>query len=212
MEHDEERRRVAAHESGHVVMAFELRVPLGLVSIRPGAHFLGVAFHGATRLRKGDGLKLTSPVLQPASLRRRVETSVMVALAGDIAERYYGPRWSGFVPTKTDDAMEAERLASILSEMPPTDQEAARLGKYERGEPIHSDETKARELSDVLSFTGTGPLFLGWLRAETEHLLSRPYVGRMVDALSEALLDREVVGAKASRTILKEARDGRSYP
>ncbi|MGI8616828.1 MAG: hypothetical protein ACR2L4_08635 [Actinomycetota bacterium] len=201
---------VAIHESGHEAVALELGVPLGLVSIRPGAHFAGVAFHGSTRVRKADTFKWTSPVLQPASLRRYVETSIMVALGGDLAARYYGPIETGYVATKTDDSLEAERLASILTEMPATDREVARLAASESEErmPVY-DEEKAQELATFLSPVGTGPVFLEWLRAETGELLKTAHMGRMVRALAAALLDREVIGARAARTILKEARDGK---
>lgn len=123
MTYDSEHTRIVAHhEAAHGTMAWILARPIGLLSIRPGAHYEGVATH-----RRGHWpdqetlLRLESRpvVLWPALDRRALEVDVCIALAGALGEQLVDP-WtpdplSTFHPDEDPDEVKAKRAAEALA-------------------------------------------------------------------------------------------------
>src|SRR4051812_12133329 len=90
---ERERQRVARHEAAHAAMAFLLRRRIDVASIRPCPGWAGAVFHAPLRLREQDRTTLVCerpPVVQlPARLRRQVETSILIALAGPLQDELH---------------------------------------------------------------------------------------------------------------------------
>ena len=98
-----------------------------------------------------DAANIMRPAsLMPARFRREVETMVMVSLAGDIGAAYSMTDATGYVDDF--DEREAERLASTLSPMKPSELppvEARLLHLAETGSPrvsAFADELLEREV------------------------------------------------------------------
>ena len=87
-----ERRRVAVHEAGHAAASVLLGLRgQGPISCVPAAAYGGVCFVGSPRRPTAadlDGLGRPGP-LQPARVRRFLECSVMVHLAGGVIALLY---------------------------------------------------------------------------------------------------------------------------
>jgi hypothetical protein len=146
-------------------------------------------------------------VLQPTSLRRSVERGAMVLLAGDPGAADLRRGLPAAEERRRDRGPSGWSPWSPLCRR--AREEIVQLEEAERGEPQDDDETKALKMTSALSWHGvSGPHYLGWLAAETEGLLRQTHVCREVEAMTEALLAREVVGARATRAIVKHAREG----
>ena len=80
--------RVAHHEAGHAAMAHVLGVAPGLITIRPGPNYRGVAHHGRTGQPEVRETDLDVPIVEMrAQLRRGVEREILICLAGKATER-----------------------------------------------------------------------------------------------------------------------------
>ena len=91
---DRRRPTTAAHEAGHAVAAHMLGGSVGPVSIRETRRWGGVAFVGGRRLRSGDldDERLGLPfVMLPPRVGSRFQHEAVIALAGPLAEKVYGP-------------------------------------------------------------------------------------------------------------------------
>lgn len=210
MTDDYQRRRVALHESGHTTMAVFLHRPTTLVSIRPGKHYAGIATWRSPRYSEADRSKLHLPViLQPARFRRAIETSICVALAGDIAEELVrDAHWeptSGYTaePEPTEDEKRAEQIARGLEAL--SERERERLRKLEEHpDPYLSDREDASERSWALDPDAPGR-HLAWLTDVTRSIIHAPEIVRAIEALASELLEREVVGGRRARSIIQDA-------
>jgi hypothetical protein len=197
----EDRERTAFHEAGHGVVAHALGRRIELLSIRPGAHYAGIAPYVAPRLPSNG--KLHRPaILQDASFRRSVETRACVALAGNLAEEFAGPtrhrRWS--------DERTARKAVSKLAEL--SQRESESLERLERAEePFPTDDQVAKDMSWILSGE-QGLAHLIYLREVTRTILHSHR--RAVVSLAEALLSKEVVSGRGAREILTAALERRS--
>jgi hypothetical protein len=204
----EERRRVAYHEAGHAVMAYTVGRRNGVVSIRPGEHYNGIAFHGpAPRPSELERGKLGLPVpLLPARLRRWIETEILIVVAGREAEffRFIPPtRYSG--PDPDEEA--AVRLARASVELSTRESEA--LAAADHAE-LPVDERQAEKLAWVaVGPDAEGWAYLNWLRATTRNLVGESGFFRLVEALVPELLRHEVLGGRSVRRILDGARQRR---
>jgi hypothetical protein len=165
---DPERRRVAFHEAGHAALAFLLGRAVDVVSIRPTDHYGGVTAHRGPRLTERERRKFGLPApLLPARVRRHLEASALVALAGDLAEpldtdwepvsRYIAP---------TPDEQLAGQAAGDLTRM--TRKEEARLAATEAKGELWSDADTAWKDAYVLAGAHAGQetiAHVGYLRA-----------------------------------------------
>lgn len=97
----------AYHEAGHVVAAWRMRLALMGATVVATEDTLGSA-------KKNSGLSVMDEVFdESGSFATRVERSIIVALAGDAAQRHYSPRsWRG----DQDDIDGAIELASQVCE------------------------------------------------------------------------------------------------
>lgn len=168
------RTQTAWHESSHAIMAWLLGFEVKMISIRPGAHYSGITsfgdgpnvglwetFDGMTRRRNADTflgrIGLAPPTLWPAEDRRRLESSIMVTLSGDMGELLAAPFESAFRQEETVDEAEttqlARRLASQPAEFPPALSDAQRE-RLERTERTEFPNDEARAMEDASSATG----------------------------------------------------------
>src|SRR6266851_2196856 len=95
MSRADERRRTAYHESGQVVAAFMLGRRVEVVSVRPSPTWSGACFFASSRVDAED-LRIDASVIQQHwRLRAQIESRVVVALSGKVAEELAGSRYSG---------------------------------------------------------------------------------------------------------------------
>jgi hypothetical protein len=118
-----ERWRVSYHEGGHACAARLLRGRIsGPVSIQPTKRWSGVAYVAARRptARDLERTDLGLPMATfPARMRHRLETDIIIYLAGNEAEMLRPDWWpaTGYVPEPkpTCDDRLAERAAAALT-------------------------------------------------------------------------------------------------
>jgi hypothetical protein len=208
----EQRHRIAVHESGHAAMAYLLHRRAGIVSIRPGAHHGGIAFHGPAPKVPQEMFDrhLGHPVpLLPATLRRSIETTIMISLAGDEAEFLLwcrSPEKARFRPETAEDEAVAEGFARDLVSL--TRPEREKLDEAERSEH-KSDEDKVWLFANAaVGEPNEAGAYLAWLRAVTRGLIWGTRCVRLIEALVPELLEHEVLSARAVRAILLAA-DGK---
>lgn len=79
----------AYHEAGHVVVANVKRIKIKKVTITPDEDYLGVVIRQMIEKRVRDGFEFAG--VTPA-MQVRVESFIMMSLAGGIAERKYRGR------------------------------------------------------------------------------------------------------------------------
>ncbi|MBA3739204.1 MAG: hypothetical protein H0W97_11645 [Actinobacteria bacterium] len=192
---DDQRVRTAHHEAGHAAMAWVLGRSVGVVSIRPSEHVLGLAFWGpARRATVPAGVSTRPAVLWPADLRRSIETSILISLAGEIAERYAPPQ----------DAPRVTRLPERVA--PLTPRETSRLADVEAAEIHQTDWQRAVELIDLLADPDGGSFghaYLEALAALADEIVRSPRFRALADALIPVLLGGEVVSARTVREIFR---------
>jgi hypothetical protein len=215
---DYRRRRTAAHEASHAAMAWLLGWELVFVSIRPGDHFRGVTrftlpwrpldeVDGILARRDPSGTLLERYGIQPVplfdpELRRKVETEMMVTLAGAAGEWWAGPPESGYVADDLDRER-AEKLASDLIGL--SESQAASLADLEQRElPCDWDnafrEASMLEAGDDLA---AGAL-VRWMELGTQRIVATQLFGRLVGALMPVLLQAEVLSGEDAARILRE--------
>ncbi len=95
-----QRERTAYHEAGHAVIAHRCGVRFSYVTIVPGEHSLGHLLHHKWSRRFAPEVTLT-PVM-----RERLESRILAALAGGLAEK----KWSGRYNAQ---GSQADRTAAI---------------------------------------------------------------------------------------------------
>ncbi len=205
-----DRVRTATHEAGHAAAAYILGRRLGPVSIEPSAHFNGIAFSfdrakTLTAAEQAASDRLDLPVvLLPARLRRRIETSVMVSLAGWEAARSIWPPETGYIPVSEDEtrAEELARIAVLTSRgLPPS--EAAMLEEAAQTE-TPTDEDQA--IGVCLAWAaGDAAHYLSWLRAATAYMVSTSRFRRLVAAMVPELLTHRTLSGRRVRDILVAA-------
>ena len=174
------RRRTALHEAAHAVAHAVLGVPIEYASIRSGRMSLGIVV-GVQRDRpRMDGFEGDYPVpTQPPELRADVERSIIVTLAGDLAELYLDEqRGSAY----TNDEAETAAVAALATLGPRL---ADLVVHLEESESVVGDEDAARNLAVAFAGREVGPLYLGWLRASAGELVItyRAAILRVADAL-----------------------------
>jgi hypothetical protein len=127
----------------------------GPASVRPTEHFSGLAFSGRT-IRVPDRylvkvVSLPAP-LWPAHVRRRIEVSIMVSLAGRMGETLVlGPSSRFFDDVDDRKALELAEPLMVSpkpSSLPPT--EARLLAIAENGGPSASDDETALRLAGLI--------------------------------------------------------------
>jgi ATP-dependent Zn protease len=207
---EEERRRVAFHEGGHVAVALLMRKPISLASIRPTRGWKGVVYSKRFAIAETDYEleKLARPTpLQPAQLRREIETDIMQSLAGRIAEELQGSFTNGYAHDSDDVA------AASLAELNLTSRQRELLarGDVEPGS-LETDGERATALAYALAGEGKVYAYLAWLRAETRDLIYSPRGTRLVTAIAEALLERETLSGAQCRTIFRDIDSGSWLP
>ncbi len=210
---DTERQRVAFHEAGHQFAAYELGVALGPSSIACAAeHTNGWASHNGPWAPRDELGHIGKPaVLLPARLRRAVEARIIILLAGRTAEALRPDREpAGYGPAVTEDEREAGRLAAGLEALGPA--ERARHDAIERRYAAMTSEEAAasgdwaRATSLAVGLSGSvADAHMHYLAALTFDLLFNPRAARMVTVVAEALLRDEVLSARKTRALLREA-------
>ena len=199
-----ERVRIAYHEAGHAVAAFELGGAVsGPVSIVPAKRWNGVAHVRGRYARRSDRYDPAAPtiVLQPASTRRALETEAIISLAGQEAEKFRPPETlTGYFPTEDDEARAVRAVAPLAGR----DAKLLARGDDESLPPPKTDIAQAVEAADLLVADRAHAL-LTFLRAEADALLRTPRAQRRLHRLAEALLEHETIGAATVRQLLREA-------
>ena len=127
MSDDLERTRVATHEAGHSAMAFLCGRRIGVSSIHPTEHLSGIAFHSGSGLPGGAFDTFKPVMMQPAPVRRAIESAIMIFLAGPAAEWLLIPTEpvAGYVPEEPD----REAAAALARLASPTSREADELAR-----------------------------------------------------------------------------------
>ena len=208
MTHDPAVVRTAYHEAAHAAAAYVFGRPVSLVSIRPGAHFLGVTTWTPGRF-PGEAPVDIPAIMWPAKARRAIETSIVVSLAGSLGAMLSGwPEEDGYRAPPDED--EAERSARVLAGL--SERETATLAGLESAtEPIPADDERARRLSWAIAGTSEAGLHLAYMRGVTRSLVYNPNFGRLLEALVPELLERGVLSGRRVREILSAA-EGRLPP
>jgi hypothetical protein len=193
--------RVAVHEAGHVAAAALLKVPLwGRVSVIADVFCDGSAEAGhsisndeldAAMLRSLAGLPIRS------TTRQKVETDVMVLMAGPIAE-LAGGDWGLYPPLVAEPASERwtearrDRYLTAIEVRPDViamsdeDQQATRLRSVSATEP------EARAHWD-------------WLGRRTWVLAASPAFRRIVEAVAAELMDRRELSQRQCQAAIRRA-------
>jgi hypothetical protein len=199
--------RVAYHEAGHVVTAWILGGAIrGPVSIEPTAHWDGVAFvaapGGYTRaeLLRAQALPV---VLWPARIRRVYEGSVMICLAGAIAESYAPhhveavaevPAYPGCVSCPADEPFAA------------TVRDTKLLARGEAQEaPFGNDVAQAFTAAEKMCAAKgefAAARLVEFLHCETVALLEGDLAQHLLSPLAAALLERRTLSARGTRELL----------
>ena len=148
--------------------------------------------------------KLLAPApLQDAGFRRWIEIEAMISFAGRATEFHLAPNFrTGYVPPQPDEqrAEQLSRLATIYRK------EADRLDAV-RQQLIPRDQETAGKLAWSLTGPTTSAAYLRWLTAETDDLVRRPNLVRLVETFVPDLLDRTTVPGRLARRILNDTMD-----
>lgn len=201
------RRRSAFHEAGHGLLRYLLTgKPPELLSLRPGQAYQAVMIPGTGGPAwSGDfGAVANDPsILFPDDLRRHLEISICVSLAGDIAAMLAGYWGDAVYRESLDDETAAQTMAGALAALSPRHREL--LAETEAKPTMESDDDAAQGGSFVL----TGHDAERWAHLAWMGVLTRRLVGDHADALTrlaDALVRLDVMDAE---TFLPIARSGR---
>ena len=190
-------RIVAAHELGHVLMAYTLGRPIRLTSIRPAPTYLGVACHTPGKLDASEAMPyLQRPaILWPHHIRRIIETEICISLAGPIAEELTGEYATGYVPTSPDELAAAEilepRTAALLSELETSTT------------PVETDDEAAAGLSHALADVSACQ-HLGFMRAEVRRVVCSATFRRQHELVMPMLLERGAISGQQVLDIIED--------
>lgn len=194
---------MAVHEASHAAMARVLGVGAGLISIRPGLNFGGVAKHGRIAVPKVLPGDLDGPVvLMRPALRRSLEKQILITVAGKLGEYQLLPPETGFAALPEADDEQALRLAEIVSL---NRREAASLVTAERDGVEESDAVYARRRAWALVGSGVAERYVLMLEAVALELVLTDRFRRIVDALVPQVLQHRVLSARAVRAVLNDA-------
>lgn len=191
-----ERRITAAHEIGHVLMAHTLGRPVTVASIRPTSTYDGIASHERLGF---DGVEVEEyvclpVVLWPDRVRAAVETDILIALAGPIAESLAGEPSSGYVTPHSDELAARELLEPSA---------AAYLDELEaRTEPFETDDEAAVNLSRALAGESVTQ-HLSFMRAEARRIVFSHTFRRHHAMLMPRLLDRGALSGEQMLDIIE---------
>lgn len=199
---DDERRRVALHESGHAYVAWALGRTVTGVTVVPGRRWGGTTHYGApspTRGRDWDRLDPTvSVVLWPAAVRRSIEVRALGAAAGVAAEDVlWWPTRHG--PVRTPEPL-AERVAYAA---PLTGAQRLRLAAWEDTARGLTDDEQLERLGAAM-YPEDLPARVAWLRwvaAEARSIVTGG--AERIERLAEVLADRGRLSGKAVRAVLE---------
>jgi len=186
-----ERTRMTSawHESGHGLMAWLNGERVALLSIRPTAVYGGVC-QAAHRRIDVKLLDCRPVILQPARLRRSLETALFFSLAGPIAAEMCAPR-TGYLQQSADEGR-AEQVARALARLHPSTAERLRVAEA-RTDAIQTDEDTAFIYADALAFD-EAVQYLAWARAATRRLLAEH--ADELAAVATALYARDVISGR----------------
>jgi ATP-dependent Zn protease len=198
----DERLRVAYHEAAHAAVAFIFRRRVELVSVRPAMQWGGVVFSRPTRVSDDETLSLGEPVMfVPHRLRRDVEQSVVMTLAGDIGEELRFGRRTGY--GLTADEM---RAAEVVRGVALSAKERLLLARGEGPEHAGDDDWSfAVRMTAAVTSELEATAYLGFLSAAARAVVFSSLCVRLVEALVPVLLEREVLGAREVRAVLRAA-------
>jgi hypothetical protein len=183
---------VAWHEAGHALAAVLVGRPLDYVSTRPGLQFGGITHYGPSAPLGVDGVTLAPLALQPdLTIRERFERSILVALAGGVAERFVEPfTGSGYVPADDDDDR-AAASAAALARLSPRHRELVVAAERRTAPYPTDDEGQARQSSAIFNAPAAVGHHVEWLRGEVEAMVHTHE--RQLRAIHDALLPLEVM-------------------
>ena len=142
----------------------ELRLPLWWVTIVPSGGAAGQTMGGPLPMSVGQWMEERTDTL-PLRIRDRVEREVMAKLAGEVAQ---------------ERATGTTEGSAVLSDDP-------RYGQI----LVDGDWKRASELLSVIASDEAVLPYSQLLRIWTEHLLNRPWTWLHVEAVAQALLDRD---------------------
>jgi hypothetical protein len=199
----EGRRFVAAHESGHAVMAALLGLTVETVSIRPSANFCGVAcitdwdavewLAEVRGRRRGKSLLARTgllPVPWFAEELRRASVVIMTHLAGPVAEVVLAPPASNGY---TDDADEraAVKVAASL-----TERQQRHLFAVEESDALVSDEEAAAEAERQIAGKEAAGRLVTWLGWETRRIVGSELFRGLALPVADQLVAHDVIGGQ----------------
>jgi hypothetical protein len=206
---EQERLRLAFHESGHAVARYFFGDRVQLVSIRPGATYSGVAVSKQSRRRKHKSPSLGNamfPPLWPVATRRVIEKQAICALAGPAAEfrrfEFTGEMpQSGFYQPHEDEVL-AERL---LADASLSSDEQELLARTEASsEPNPRDLDTALDCSRVLAGPRVAAAQFAFCKALAAELVYSDRFTRLAIPLVEELLAHDVVGGERTHELFEQ--------
>ncbi len=100
----------AYHEAGHVVMAYLLGIRIKRASIISGKDYVGIVHH--EKIVRGEYAENDNSLRN----RNRMEKSVLISLAGDIAQKHHAPRSLGGASDDHDKASDLALMVNSSSE------------------------------------------------------------------------------------------------
>ena len=198
---DDERRRAAYHEAGHVVSAYLLGLRVELVTVKPGRTWSGACLTAPTRLA-AEGLRYEAPVImQPTRLRLQIEKLIVHSLAGRIGEEL-----AGYFPVGYNTEPEEERAAAKLVEattLTPAQREMLQRGDDDQ--PFRTDDESACALAWTFAARDEAAAFLNLLRCSARVLVYTERFRQLVGVLVPALLMHETLTGGQVRQLLRQA-------
>jgi hypothetical protein len=195
------RLRTAWHESAHAVVAYVLRRPIRLVSIRRGEHYSGIMINGKSAPLDTSGFRAELPaIVQPARVRRFLEAEILISLAGDCGTELVWPAPDGYGFVVTEDGQEATKVSLQSSGLSRSDAEYLATVESDQS-PLTSDDKNAGETTWALA--GSEALqYLGYMRAVTRRMV---WAFRDdIAAVADELLERDAISGQRVRELLRE--------
>ena len=202
----QQRRVTAFHEASHCVMSFALNLPVDVISIRPGEGYSGVMIGRPRGLPANAENSIGHAIPRlPASLRRHVESRVMVLLAGRLGGLLVGTE--GFVGDDEDAVAALDEIHEGVRRSSLSAREQGLLDAAERDlNPMQSDQERALNLAGLVAMDDTqARLYLAWLRNVTASYVFTWAFRREVELIVPELLEHEVISGRKARSLIRGA-------